>query len=256
MNPLDNIQNNYESFTKTEQKIAVYILNNPKLFSRSSIEANVVAIDTSKAALIRFSKKLGYTGYVEMKFDFSRYLISHSFTSDQDETDSNPIESLLKTYSDTILEITNSVNLETLQNISSNIKSAKRVKVIGLDHTGLSAKQLELRCLRAGEIVDAVVESFPARNVSEIMGQGDYCILLTTKDNTKLFSSIVESLHANQCQIALVTMANNLPYLALCNDVVILPSTAHGYGKFVDDQAIMFVFIELLMSVLTRENSH
>lgn len=57
MNALDRIQKNYESFTKTEQEIAIYILNHPLEIARKPIIDVAKSSHTSKTALIRFTQK-------------------------------------------------------------------------------------------------------------------------------------------------------------------------------------------------------
>ena len=87
MNPLELIQHNFDSFTKTEEIIAAYVLNDPKDFARAPIETTVEACGTSKAAMIRFAKKLGYNGYAELKYELSRFLIRSSYTNPEDKTE-------------------------------------------------------------------------------------------------------------------------------------------------------------------------
>ena len=65
MNPLDRIQSNFENFTKTEQEIAIYIINHPLETARKNINTIAKSAHSSKSALIRFSQKIGYSAFAE-----------------------------------------------------------------------------------------------------------------------------------------------------------------------------------------------
>ncbi|MCB5654458.1 hypothetical protein LIQ95_20320, partial [[Ruminococcus] gnavus] len=42
----------------------------------------IETIGISKAALIRFSKKVGFNGYIALKYELNRYLLSNNIKSD------------------------------------------------------------------------------------------------------------------------------------------------------------------------------
>ena len=53
----------YSSFTTTELKIADFILNNPQDFLDKTASQLASLTETSPAAIIRFSRKIGFDGY-------------------------------------------------------------------------------------------------------------------------------------------------------------------------------------------------
>ena len=59
-------------FTSTEQRIAEYILQNPEKVVEGSAQELARESDTSPAAWIRFSKKLGYKGLPSLKMDLAK----------------------------------------------------------------------------------------------------------------------------------------------------------------------------------------
>lgn len=59
-------------FTSTEQRIAEYILQNPEKVVEESAQELARESDTSPAAWIRFSKKLGYKGLPALKMDLAK----------------------------------------------------------------------------------------------------------------------------------------------------------------------------------------
>lgn len=62
MDILEQIQSLFDTYTNNEKKIAQFIIKDPKYFARADIEKLIETIGISKAALIRFSKKVGFNG--------------------------------------------------------------------------------------------------------------------------------------------------------------------------------------------------
>ena len=62
------IRKSYSQLSKTNKKIADYILSNPKvMISQSALEIGESS-GTSSASVTRFARKLGYSGLEELKF--------------------------------------------------------------------------------------------------------------------------------------------------------------------------------------------
>ena len=87
-NPLDQIQSYYEDLTKTDKDIAVYIINNPDDVVTQSMDFLVEKTGSSKSALSRFAQRIGYSGYIEFKYEvFSRikWAVSYEFKNERGE---------------------------------------------------------------------------------------------------------------------------------------------------------------------------
>ena len=72
------------SFTSTEKRIAEYILEHRTETIEASVQQLAEVTDTSAAAWIRFSQKLGYKGLTALKVDLVKTILwnwdqEHSF---------------------------------------------------------------------------------------------------------------------------------------------------------------------------------
>ena len=92
----------YTSLTNTERKICTVILDDPTVVSEHSIIDAAELCGTSKSAMLRFAKKLGYSGYSEFK-----YAVGESFIKEEKHnTDSGDIyQKIVSSYSQTIIEL-------------------------------------------------------------------------------------------------------------------------------------------------------
>ena len=78
-NILQLIESHEKSFSKTERILSQYIRSNPEQMAMLSISDLAKASDVGEATVIRFAKKLGFSGYAEMKKLFKERL-SASFS--------------------------------------------------------------------------------------------------------------------------------------------------------------------------------
>lgn len=75
---LTKMRQGMESFTPSEQKIAGYILDNPKEAMKLSVVEMARKSDTSEASVIRFCKTLGLKGYQDLKISISMSTMEES----------------------------------------------------------------------------------------------------------------------------------------------------------------------------------
>ena len=80
-------------------------------------------------------------------------------------------------------------------------------------------------------------------------------MLFRSTRNNMHYDSTVAALTENGCHVVVFTMIQNLPYKNLCDEVVVLPRISRdSRGPFLDDQAIYFVFIEVLLSAISERS--
>lgn len=253
MNPLDLIQKNFSSFTKTEENIGAYILNNPYAFARGTIEDSINEIGASKPAMIRFAKKLGYSGYSEFKYDVAKFIISESYNNTEGKKDT-PIQQITDTYCQFISQMNETIDIDTLTKVANAISKARKTKIFAVNRTALSAKQLQLRALKIGYDIDCVEDRIAMADVINTLNEKDVCILFTIKNNSKIYENIINTLETRGVTTVLVTMTPTLSIIPKCKYVIYLPQVNRGYAKFIDEQALYFVFVEILLNQLISIN--
>lgn len=74
MDYLIKINQRMPEFTPSDKKIAKFIVDNPKLILDSNTQQLASMVETSQSAIIRFVKKIGYKGYVDLKLDIAKSL--------------------------------------------------------------------------------------------------------------------------------------------------------------------------------------
>lgn len=251
-NPFERIQECYESLTSTDKEIAYFILNNPRDCARLSIGSVAELIGVSKSALVRFSSRIGYSGFAEFKFDLSRFLVTrNSAQSEENPEPSDLIRTITDTYSRYILMLNDFINQETMSRIAEKIVNAKRVKILGKNRTFNSAMQLRQRLSKIGLDAEAVNDSAIMSDLSEILNSSDVMIIFTIGNSLNSYADLVRTTAEGGCPIICFTMTEDLSFRDLCDEYVVLPRISHNSSiSFLDDQAIYFVMIEILLDLI------
>lgn len=249
MNPIERIKSYYSDLTKTDLEIADFVLKNPVEAARSSIDHLAKEAHVSKSAAVRFSNRIGYSGYAEFKYDLARYLTSQNSSTDPDISD--PVQAITANYSRYILQIADSVTNDDLLRIAERITKARRIKIFGQNRTFNSAMQLRTRLAKIGIDAEAVQDHSLTTDLSSMLNKDDCAVIFTIQDNTGMYRNLAKDLYENHCPVICFTMSQALPFRKKCDEYIVLPRISRDSAiSFLDDQAIYFVFIELLMDAL------
>lgn len=116
---LSVIESTIPFLTKSETKIADYILNNPKDILLMSIKELSKVVNVSEPSVIRFSKKLGLSGYSEFKILLSATL----------SNDTNPISPINVNLKDTPHEIYTKLANYTIASINSTSNTLETMQM-------------------------------------------------------------------------------------------------------------------------------
>lgn len=255
INPLERIQASYDTFTKTDLEIADFIINNPRDAARMTPDAIAHETKVSKSAFIRFAKKIGYSGYSEFRFDLSRLLIGDTKHARKENNEENSLDTITDLYAQYIKNIASHITVTELNQAADLILNAQRIKVVGKNRTFNSALQFRQRMSKLGLDSEAMYDSVLYSDAVGILGPKDLYIIFTTNNNTQ-YDKVVADLYIRKCPILVFTMRDDLPFKKKCAQIITLPRiSSNSTVSFLDDQAIYFVFIEVLLNVIASKLS-
>ncbi len=256
-NPLETIQSYSSEFTKTDAEIAAYILENPSDVISGTLTMLAGAINVSEAAMIRFAHRVGYTGFSALKHDISRYIFSRNGRSEEDHEEvvtSSPLIAITDLYSRYIKAIADNTDMDTINRAADLFLRSEKVKIIGMNRTFNSAKQMRQRLVKLGFDAEAIDDRIILSDVVHYMTDKDLCIFFTTKNNLH-FDEHINTLHERGCPFIVITMSHNLPYRKLASELITLPRISRDSRySFLDDQAIFFVLIEVLLDAIATRS--
>lgn len=155
-----------ENLTKSERKIVEYIENNShKVVSYNVMELSEVS-GISAPSIVRFAKKLGYDGFIDMRIALGRL-------SNSGETPSKKYDSLIELYKSSLTNTLNFIDEKLMEHTLEIIKNSKRVAVLGIDGSEGVARDFYINLLKSDidsrwdsslEIIKEVIKNFSEKD--------------------------------------------------------------------------------------------
>ena len=238
---LINIKALYNEMGKSEKKIADWVMLHPTEILPISISELADKSNSSEATIVRFSRRLGFSGFQDFKISFADYSDREPVNPHITKTDScSDIFSKVANDICVSLEKTKKViDKDSLERASSAITSAKKVVLFGLGNSASVALDAAHKFMRAGINAYAYSDNHMQAIAASHLDKGDVAIgishsgsstdvvdaLRVAKENgavTISFSGVHKSPIARVSDISLNTVADETIYsiLALNSRIV------------------------------------
>lgn len=145
----------FEELTELEQEIARYFLQTETIQDDLSSQQVTQKLHISQAALTRFAKKCGFTGYREFVFQYQHQT---SKTDTHSHKHSPLTKRVLRSYSIMREQTQDLIDEEQLERVAQLIDDAERVYFFGTGSSGLIAREMKLRFMRLGVVCEALTD--------------------------------------------------------------------------------------------------
>ena len=136
-----------------EKKIANYILENSQYLISDSIGDFAKKCDCGNATLVRFAKRLGFSGYQALKIGIAREMNSTSTISSEIAPEDSCYSIFKKRTNEIFVSLNNTESVldeELLDKAANIIMNAKRIVVFGLGNSAAIAQDAAHKFLRLG----------------------------------------------------------------------------------------------------------
>lgn len=162
MSYLKNINANYDYLTKSEKKVADYIVSSGEKILHQTLLDIKKATMVGDATIVRFCQKIGYSGFSDLKIDIAKEGFHHSPT-----TETSFIKNVEARLIKAIQETSVLADEKKLAAAASLLHEAKNIYIYGVGSSGITALDMESRFLRGGLRVKAVTDPhYQAMNAS------------------------------------------------------------------------------------------
>lgn len=203
-----NIKMLYNEMGKAERQIADWIENNPgKIISLSIVEL-AEQCKCSEATIVRFSKRLGLSGYQELKISLAqeggKTHVSTNITKED-----NAYEIYEKVCNDIYLSLEKtkkSLNCSLMNEAAKKICNAKKIVIFGLGNSASVAIDVSHKFLRAGLNAVAYTDNHMQVIAASHLTKNDLAIGISHSGSSK---DIVEALKiAKEHGASTITITN------------------------------------------------
>ncbi|AYE34056.1 MurR/RpiR family transcriptional regulator [Clostridium septicum] len=228
MSCIFKIKEGFNSFTNTEKKLAEYILNNSKKVVSLSAQELAKNANISPAAVVRFSKSLGYKGFTALKVDLARNSGENEkeidITIEPDESTEAIVKKIGKSNTNTIKETLNLINIEKISSAIDILCNAKNIYLFGIGASGLVAIDFQYKLLRINKQV--VYQNDPHIQLASSVhiGSGDVALGISYGGESKEVNLGIKKAKENGAKTIAITKYNKNTLSKLGDIVLYLPN--------------------------------
>ena len=228
MSCIFKIKEGFNSFTNTEKKLAEYILKNKDEVIGLSAQDLSDKADISPAAVVRFSKTLGYKGFTALKVDLAKDRDEKendtSVIINEDDTIKDIMRKVKVSNISSIEETMELMNIDTIKNAIEAMTKAKRIYLFGIGASGLVAMDLQQKLLRINK--STLYQMYPHTQISSAVHieKGDIAIGISYSGETKEVNLPLRLAKENGAETIAITRYNKNSLSKIADYTIYLPN--------------------------------
>lgn len=241
----------FEELTELEQEIARYFLQPETIQDDLSSQQVTQKLHISQAALTRFAKKCGFTGYREFVFQYQH----QASKQDTHSHKHSPLtKRVLRSYSIMREQTQDLIDEEQLERVAQLIEDAERVYFFGTGSSGLVAREMKLRFMRLGVVCEALTDQDGFAWTTSIMDEN--CLVLGFSLSGTTQSVLDSLLDAKEmgAKTILFTSAPNKNSQAYTETVLVASHSQSSYIQRISAQLPMLILIDLIYAYFLEIN--
>ena len=241
----------FEELTELEQEIARYFLQPETIQDDLSSQQVTQKLHISQAALTRFAKKCGFTGYREFVFQYQH----QASKPDTHSHKHSPLtKRVLRSYSIMREQTQDLIDEEQLERVAQLINDAERVYFFGTGSSGLIAREMKLRFMRLGVVCEALTDQDGFAWTTSIMDEN--CLVLGFSLSGTTQSVLDSLLDAKEmgAKTILFTSAPNKNSQAYTETVLVASHSQSSYIQRISAQLPMLFLTDLIYAYFLEIN--
>ncbi|MDZ5062904.1 MurR/RpiR family transcriptional regulator [Clostridium perfringens] len=220
------IKSLYKGLSPKEQNIADYILENPISVAHNSISDLSAELNVAGSTLFQFAKKLGYSGFKELKMAILIQENKFSTTSIHEniEIDDNELTIAQKVFDSNIKTLTNTkkiLQLDDLKKAAEIISNSNTLYFFGVGGSGILAEDAYHKFLRSPILARHSTDYHMQLMEASLLTPQDCAICISHTGKSKEIIKIAEIVQKIGAKVIVITSHAYSP-LAKIGDIVFI----------------------------------
>lgn len=251
MDLLALISSYFPSLSKSEKKVAQYVLANSDEVVNLSINELSRLADVGESTIVRFTRKVGFSGFQDFKLELARRdTISKNLSNTRENQSKNEIYThLLESLEETL----NFMEKDQLEAAANYLFKARKVFIFAVGTSGITAQYLNSRLSRLGIAVEYNLDGHLQSISATLTSSDDAIIAISTSGNTKEVIQNIELAQSNATPVVTITnfLGSRISKIGDVSLVVSSKEFVSDSGSF--DSAINQLFlIDTLIKTLVK----
>ncbi|WP_110943373.1 MurR/RpiR family transcriptional regulator [Virgibacillus senegalensis] len=208
------IHANYHQFSKTEKKIADYILDTPENLVHKTIDQVAEDLDVAISTVFRFSKRLGFKGFQAMKIALAAEVaepIKDIVQAKIEENDNEQAitEKIFNTNIRMFKETIQVMDFSSIKNAVSVILKSNRVEFYGTGDASIVALDAHHKFIGSGISTAAYTEPYLQIKAVSQLTDRDVAVIISHTANDENSLQIVQAAKERGAAVIAITTYSN-----------------------------------------------
>ncbi len=249
----------YQDLTKSEQRIASYIMENAAMIMEQTIPELAGNTKSSEITISRFCKKLGFSGLQALKIALAAELSNAGEMEFREIGDKDTDEQVAAKVFQNIMDgLQDTLKILDFQQVAKAVKvlqRARRVAVYGYGNSATVCQDIETRFMRFGMVIQAYADMSQQLTSASLLTKEDVVIAVShTGATIKLLEAVRVAKRAGATVIVITSYAQS--NLAKLGDVVLtgMGREVHYSSESVASRLIHMAITDVLYTAMARSN--
>lgn len=255
------IKSQLNTFTKSEKKIAEYILKNHNDILNATITELSEKINTSDASIARFCKTLGCKGYQDFKIRLAKEILPKykqlNIEIERNDTPEIICQKIFNCEIATLNENLEILNVNTLKEAAERIKKAKQIEIFGSGGSFIIGEDIKHKFLKIG-IRCSVISDVDMQSMSaSLLTKDDVVIGISHSGDTKSIFNCLNIAKKNGAFIILLT-ATTKSAMSKIADIIIPVISKETLFKSESNAARIaeLVIMDTILAILVSDDNY
>lgn len=250
------------TFSNVERKLAQYILIEPQKIIDMSIQELALNSGVSEATIIRFSRKLGFNGYSELKIILATELITLGDVDVYEDIkpSDDPLDIFKKLTSITIQTLNDTINIIDKNEINKAIELVEKARIekrciyiIGSGGSSVITKDLQYKLMRIGILAQRYENSHIMLESIINCNENDLVIVFSALGKSKDIFDCMDIAKRNKARIVLITQFGNKNFIDLAEVKLLTANVENNLrlgsmaSRLVQLQIVDMIFVSLAL---------
>ena len=263
MPPLVKIRSSRDQMSAIERRIADFILDNAHLLRDYSSQQLASALGVSQSSVVKFSQKLGFKGYPDLKYSIGEAVARASGSAaderpaEHDEDDAyTRLDLSLRRAKAAAEEETRLINPRaTIERIAGLIDGAPKVFVCGIGDDGLFAREFAMRLSLLGVLTVHHADAILMASNFSAARAGDVLLMFSEFGQLPALSQLARQFRNSGGKVVSITRHNANPLRAQADAALAI--SAHDPAPQVEQllyRSSLQYLLDFLFVLLCRTN--
>ena len=210
---LHRIRANYGKLGPSEKKIADYILKNEQQVTSLPLNELAVLSGSTAATIVRFSRRLGFKGFTDLRIGLAGEIISTSSINSKITKNDSCFEIFNKRINDISVSLWNTESVldpKQLELATKSIMKANRIVIFGLGNSAAIAQDAAHKFLRLGLNAQACTDNHLQAIIASHLDRNSVAIGIShSGESTDIIDALQLSKIGNATTVCITNYANS-----------------------------------------------